>query len=412
MDVKIIVEYLNQLIKTVSDEKSYPDFRFSLLNASDVLKNENVHSNILAMFLRGPQNEFSDCFCKILSEQFGDNFKNIKIKEVTREKYIKSDKYGEGRVDLEIRFDNGDILIIENKIYAGDHEDQLNKYIDYYENGNFSVNVYYCYLSLFAGNDPSSFSLSPEIKNSIKDRYRPLSYEKDIINCINSVLNSGDEDVLFHAACQQYKNGLEELMMTKAHYEIVNKWYKSYIILGKTNQEQLMKSVDTLYRVGKLLDFFSELMKTLKNKMMEKELGFLVNNLFFIRNQNKRFSINEFNVFQDYIFKNCDHKIAFGIVCLVDKNEEEHASGIGIEYELAYDSRLCIGVMRGGNPNTEELKGIPQIPGLKASKNNDWWGENTTEHINIYKELDYEKFATMFVNQVSAILDIYKKHNN
>ena len=327
---------LDNLLKQVAKGKTLY-LCYSLLSNANMSKNENIHSNILAMLLSNPENEFSKEFVAMLRQKFKDIFKATKIKEVSREEYVTSEKFGSGRVDLAIRFNSGELLIIENKIYSGDRDNQLNKYIDYYENN--VKKVFYGYLTLFDKKTPSVSSLSSDIKSKVDERFRTLSYQTDIMNCINAALKSdGNSDERFKSACLQYKMGLGELLIKNMFYETIHNNFKEYLELKEQQQENLYNSVETMHRVNRVLQFFNSLMNKIKNSMQESttNLDFLVNNLYYVQNQKIKYPIDCFDDFINSVFMNCDENLAFGIVCIADTTCD-NINGLGIEYDLGYD---------------------------------------------------------------------------
>ena len=396
---------LDNLLKQVAKGKTLY-LCYSLLSNANMSKNENIHSNILAMLLSNPENEFSKEFVAMLRQKFKDIFKATKIKEVSREEYVTSEKFGSGRVDLAIRFNSGELLIIENKIYSGDRDNQLNKYIDYYENN--VKKVFYGYLTLFDKKTPSVSSLSSDIKSKVDERFRTLSYQTDIMNCINAALKSdGNSDERFKSACLQYKMGLGELLIKNMFYETIYNNFKEYLELKEQQQEDLYNSVETMHRVNRVLQFFNSLMNKIKNSMQESttNLDFLVNNLYYVQNQKIKYPIDCFDDFINSVFINCDEKLAFGIVCIADTTCD-NINGLGIEYDLRYPSKLTIGIMRGGKPLTLNGLKIKQEKWAQST-NKDWWGSITTKKKQNVWDLDLGECSNEFI----GVIKTYKVYN-
>lgn len=99
-----------------------------------------------------------------------------------------------GFVDLLlISEDKKKVVVIENKIDAGDQKDQLSRYYDFFEQNGYST--YLVYLSPF-GHEPSEFSISAEKLNCLKEkrRFTCLSYKEDIILWLNRILKFENRD--------------------------------------------------------------------------------------------------------------------------------------------------------------------------------------------------------------------------
>lgn len=397
--------FLDSLLKQVTKGKTL-DLSYSLLSNANMSQNENVHSNILAMLLRDSENGFSEVFLAMLKKKFENSFEATKVKEVSREEYVTSEKYGSGMVDLAIRFNSGELLVIENKIYSGDRDNQLNKYIDYFESKK--KKAYYIYLTLF-DKIPSVFSLSSDIKTKVGERFKILSYRTDILNCIDATLKTDSfSNDIFKSACLQYKMCLEELVMKNMFYEAIRNNFKEYLGLEEQQQEDLYNSVETMHRVNRVLIFINSIMNKIKNLMQESStLGFLANNLYYVQNQKTKYSIDCFDNFLNSVFQNCDRNLAFGIVCIANTTCK-NVNGLGIEYGLRYPSKLTIGIMRGGDPLT--LNGL-EIKEEKWTKsgNKEWWGYTKTKekkNKDIWN-LDPGECSTEFIK----ILETYKVYD-
>ena len=395
---------LDNLLKQVSKGKTL-DLSYSLLSKVNMSQNENMHSNILAMLLKNPENEFSIEFVAMLRKKFKDIFEATKIKEVSREEYVTSEKFGSGRVDLAIRFNSGELLVIENKIYSGDRDNQLNKYIDYYENK--VKKVFYGYLTLFDEKTPSVSSFSSDFKSKVGERFRTLSYQTDILDCINAALKSDrNSNEMFTAACMQYKMSLGELLIKNMFYEQIHNSFKEYLDLNEQQQEDLYNSVETMHRVNRVLQFFYLVMNKVKNLMQEStSLNFLVNNLYYVQNQKTKYPIDCFDDFINSVFQHCDKNLAFGIVCIANTTCD-NVNGLGIEYDLRYPSKLTIGIMRGGNSSSLNELEIKKDKWTKSA-NKDWWGYITTKQKKDVWNLDLGKCSKEFVD----VIGTYKVYN-
>lgn len=117
----------------------------------------------------------------IVGNEYKDKIKNAKFENVYREFQTKDGR----RIDILIVFDKFEI-IIENKINAGDQENQLlDYYKDRYNNGK---EIFLVYLTRWKY-EASEYSISKETKEELKDKIYYLSHgdmakwiENDILN--------------------------------------------------------------------------------------------------------------------------------------------------------------------------------------------------------------------------------------
>ena len=129
---------LNSLFQEVEDK--YGEYYkqglcFNIFKELKLSTNENRHSSILATLINpmgahGFSDKFYFSFLKMLGISKDDNrFNNIKETKVYTEYSIGNKKETDdyGRIDILIK--NGkNAIIIENKIYAKDQEEQIKRY--------------------------------------------------------------------------------------------------------------------------------------------------------------------------------------------------------------------------------------------------------------------------------------------
>ncbi len=108
---------------------------FNVFKLCGVDHYENAHSDIIAEFLNpkgshGCGSDFFQAFCKIT----GLDFRNYENAEVIREHWT-----DEGRPDMLIRAGKNKV-VIENKIYANEQQDQLRRYRDWLDKDSIKKN--------------------------------------------------------------------------------------------------------------------------------------------------------------------------------------------------------------------------------------------------------------------------------
>lgn len=148
------------------------------LTASEV----GLHSSLIASLLRpdkhGAGRKFLAAFLKMPGLNLPEGFLNLDKVTVEQEKYIGPKKTNSGgRIDLFVT-DGTNHIIIENKIYAGDQENQLLRYHNYRPEGKL------VYLSLFEDDGPSKDSLGgldPDLVTCISYKYDILQWLKECV---------------------------------------------------------------------------------------------------------------------------------------------------------------------------------------------------------------------------------------
>lgn len=185
---------------------------FNLFSILKVERNEvHTHSAFLAELLNpkgthGNKGEFLRLF---IQQTHINNIKKEVLKFetaiVTTEKYIgKKDVKNEtgGDIDILIKFEEPDyLIIIENKIDAGDQEVQLARYHNYAKKYGNAFTLFYLTKD---GHEPSEWSIG---KNTEEHYWTCISYKKDI------------------------KQWLEKCLIVCSKQEIVNSSIKQYITL-------------------------------------------------------------------------------------------------------------------------------------------------------------------------------------
>ena len=178
--------------------------RFNMFRICGVDHYENTHSAILAEFLNpngthGLKSKFLECFIETLGEQFTIEDFNCKNARVHTEFVIPG-----GRIDILIEDEQREkAIIIENKIFAGDQMEQLERYEKYanktYKNENYQI----LYLTL-DGREPSK--QSGEGVSCLT-----ISYTETIINWLEKCVAIAARFPMVRETIIQYINHLKQL---------------------------------------------------------------------------------------------------------------------------------------------------------------------------------------------------------
>ncbi|MBI0397979.1 PDDEXK-like family protein [Cyclobacterium marinum] len=260
--VKQITKHQNEIKKLLSE-----DFNIYSILGKEHMEN-NTHSNFIGELLN-PQGShyFDDTFLKMFLTEVGltGTLDTLSTK-VMIEKHIgyidKNAKTG-GRIDIFLEDKLGHSISIENKINAGDQEDQIQRYCNYNQGKNKVL-----YLTLW-GEDAGDISRG---KLKADCDYQLISYKDHILNWV--------ED------CQKEAINKETVRSGLSHYiHLIKKLTNQNMEAGK--EKELHELIKTNYLEARLMadhitavereetyKIFEEAQSRLKEKLKEDaEIG-------------------------------------------------------------------------------------------------------------------------------------------
>lgn len=213
------IKYLFKQIKIISNKNAeildMTGTRFNIFKICGVNHYENTHSAILAEFLspsgsHSLKSKLLECFIKLYgNDHIKGNFDcdtAIVITEYSTDK---------GRIDIFIKDNQENALIIENKIYSVDQREQLKRYDSYAKNKYKNYQIFY--LTLWGSNadDQSGESVS----------YTSISYQEHIIEWLEQCVRAAVHYPMVRETINQYSNHLKTLtnqdMDTKNNEELI-----------------------------------------------------------------------------------------------------------------------------------------------------------------------------------------------
>lgn len=220
-NIKNLLENVNIIQNKYDDIAEITGEKFNIFGVLNLTSNEvRTHSAFIGELLnRRGSHGLKDIplklFIKMLEEKFisnevdesektidSDKFKfNTETAITTIEKSIKKlneDKTEGGRIDIIIENKSRrNALIIENKIYAGEQENQLIRYYNYSKE-NFLKEAPILYLTL-DGSPPTSGKGLNE-----KEHYFNISYKEDIINWLELCIKEASDKPMLREVIKQY----------------------------------------------------------------------------------------------------------------------------------------------------------------------------------------------------------------
>jgi hypothetical protein len=208
-DIKQTETLINEVSKIVEKYKNIANETGENFNIFSIMTMEyaevKTHSAIITELLNpkgshGKGKAFLELFLEELNEEIQENnlLQNFNLNNVTvlKEEYngrINPDYTSGGYIDIVIK-EHKNVIVIENKIDAGDQFKQLFRYKKHYPNSLL------LYLTLY-GHKPSQDSIDDLIENV---DYYCVSYQKLIKNWLERILNEIEIPLLIQQTIKQY----------------------------------------------------------------------------------------------------------------------------------------------------------------------------------------------------------------
>lgn len=215
-----LLDHVSTLHKPNKEKEKY-----NVLHSLGFRSQETMHSKFISSLL-DPKDQHGKKhgFLQLFLNQINSDFELVNAKIKTEKSVHKR------RIDISIE-NNDTIIIIENKIFALDQDQQLEDYYNFCKEEKKNVEL--IYLTRY-GNPPSDRSLG-EILLKTRDTIKCISYEKDIIPWINECANQSEGRL--KASLEMY-NELLHVLINRNNY--MNEIFK-YL---KSNTEQLKAAID------------------------------------------------------------------------------------------------------------------------------------------------------------------------
>ena len=262
---------LNEVSKSVVQEKTQQAERqkrgenFNVFKVLGLQRREvRLHSAFLAELLNpngdhGLKTLFLESFLTMMIRERESFDFNVNSAEVYVEYYI-GPKDGEtgGKIDIFITDDKNNAIIIENKIDAGDQENQLKRYYNHVRNNG---NNYVLFYLTKDGTEASEYSTGGEPKFE----YTCISYRNDIITWLEYCEQLAVRFPLIRETIHQYIINLKEIlniMEDKNTQEILK------ILLDKSNIETTVSIKEIVSKIAVTIreSFITDRLKPLAKK--------------------------------------------------------------------------------------------------------------------------------------------------
>lgn len=387
MDEILLKNLFREVNRIIEHNKEIERIKGEKFNIFSILKMERAENNTHSAFLSELLNPkgshlMGNLFLKLFLESINDHTVELLTAKVKTEHSIghRDDiKKTGGRIDIYIWDDNGNSISIENKIYAGDQNAQIERYCNHNKEKN---SVYYLTRE---GTDPSISSRGDLV--SAKD-FKLLSYKTDILSWLNLCVKECVNQPILRESINQYIILIKKITNTMDNKE----------------QRELEKIILSNYEVSSFVaSNFEKAAQNLKEKfrcdvinLLKVEIGdkYLIESGSPASFTNSQIWIKPISIHNSHL--------CFGIESFSGKN---------------HFNTLIIGIF---NKNAPTKTGYSEIEGVDSYSN--WWlnvkyfedfqnkkiylGSSETISL-IYSDLDFRKgLLNDIVRQVKEYLDI------
>jgi len=207
---------LRSVLATFDKKESFSYNIFDVLNigTAEVITHTPFLINLLnPNGSHGQANLFLESFIhKFIPKEKKDYFILTDINDY----HIEEEKpFQNGRIDIYIQsIDTNQkfVIIIENKLLAGDQQHQLKRYFDFLKARNFKDEHMMMFYLTIEGNDPSPYSINTKLMNELntKEILKNLSYKIDIKEWLQGLMIKIESDKMKFIV-QQYLKTIDKL---------------------------------------------------------------------------------------------------------------------------------------------------------------------------------------------------------
>lgn len=392
---------LNQDYKRQEDEKGES---YNLFKVIDMTSNEtSVHSAFLADLLNPKGlHHMGDTFLRLFTDEFlnGMSF-STETAVVEREKYIGPvTATTGGRLDIIVTDADKKAIIIENKIYASDQENQLIRYHNYAEKNTSEHKLFY--LSLDGTVHDEDKTAKHDNKELIEEEhYFTISYESDILKWLEQCREKVVDKPLIREGISHYINLIKHLTNQTISKEM-EKDLKN-LILENPKYIQNLGIIREAINIS-VIELQRRFWELLKNKMKEVDCQVIEDGTYRYALDEKEDRINK------YYNGNLNNK-RYGFEFLV--RDYENYGEYEIRYAVRMDEPMVYGFfIRGKEGNKRKISNDPEfnniiniisesLPIYKPDKAGYYlgelnWDSKQTKFINLqFKKLDPETLSAL-----------------
>lgn len=278
MNLNLLDEVKN-IIKTNEDEINKTEKGFNLISILGMENNERyTHSNIIAELLNAKgSHTFGNKFFELFLEQVGISNFDITDYHVITEEYFPNVKCGDEEsmrtfLDIVIKERNtGRVILIENKIWAKDQFEQLERYYECHKDKIvklFYLNVHqYDYTFSLENLERELNEVEENEMQKIKKVYQSISYETIIKNWLANCIVASSEKPYVSKQIEVYYQTILKISNQNI-YKKMSEDIKNKITENIENFETASEIANSYYDIKKVIiyEFRKELYSQIQNR--------------------------------------------------------------------------------------------------------------------------------------------------
>jgi len=257
--LQILISQLTAIRKQHEKASELTGEKFNVFNILGLSTNEvRTHSAFIGEILNPKGTHYQkEIYLKEFVKCF--NLENFDYSSATLEieksiGYISNNKTDGGNIDILITDKNNNAIIIENKIYAVDQENQLLRYFNY---GQKYCTTYLFYLTL-DGKKPTKFSTNELDEN----KYNCISYSSNIKSWLEKCREKSVNQPIIRETLTQYINLINQLTG-----QSINKIMNTEIVNKIVSDDDNLKTFFELHKSNLMIDIKKELTIRFKQQL-------------------------------------------------------------------------------------------------------------------------------------------------
>ena len=307
--IKIIIE------KVKNEMKKFPP-QFCIFDVVNLQRHENYNSNLLAKFLEiNIENEatklsFVKDFLMYLHNEFKWDYGLNSIEEINHSDIrIRREEYaGSRRIDLFISYKKDFAIIIENKIDAGEQDNQLDDYYQNKKKDNYK-NLYMIFLTP-SGYEP--YTLSEESKKELGNNFQTLKHS-DIALWLEKILDkykslfdeNDDESDNDNKYIKDYKLLKSAMIQTIHNANMISNNTKEFDMTKSKIQKLLEDNIFQDIQTVEDAEEYKKIFNSVIDIINEKEIDISLEPILFFTDKVIKY-LNENSDDKSYYYKKID----------------------------------------------------------------------------------------------------------
>lgn len=407
--IQSLLNQVDGIVKKYDHIAEISGERFNIFSILDLQDSETrLHSKLINELLNpsgkhGQKDLFLKLFINVINSKISDkttadNSKNISSQKITEFKtasakseiekhtgFKNEDSTEGGRIDILVNDYNKHGIIIENKIWAGDQENQLLRYHNY---GEKAFDLFHLIYLTIDGKEPSEWSTNKALN---ENHFFCISYKEDILRWLELCRKECTQLPIIRETITQYINQL------KNYSGQSNNHMKTQDIIKEISNSNA--NIKSSFEIAQSLSIF-------KNNMFEKFLIDLIN------------SNQEYNLIVD------EHDETIGTMKTYKYSGISFKKANWIEYQIRFEfgsnwfNDLYFGIRKKNETISENSDNFIKLKTSINKASSGWWpyyeyfeSENRYwwENAQVWIDINDGIMHNLFKEKIKIILDIIEE---